>query len=319
MKAISYTNYGSPDVLQIKDVAKPTPKDNEVLIRIQETIVTPSDIATRTADPFIIRFFSGLIRPKGIPGSDLAGDVVAIGEYVAQFKIGDRVFGSSSPGTGTHAEYICLPEDGTIATIPANISYEETAGICDAAMTALTFLRDVAQIQRGQTVLINGASGSVGTFAVQLAKHFGAEVTGVCSSKNLDMVRSLGADKVIDYTKEDFTKTGQTYDIIFDAVGKLSFSQCKHSLNFGGRYLTTVPTFAIMIQMLLTSITGNKKAIFAATGLNQTQEKLNFLRALIESGEIKSVVDRRYPFEQIADAHRYVETGHKRGNVVIVV
>ena len=317
MKAVIYTKYGSTDVIQIKEVAKPEPKENELLVKIVETIVTPSDIASRKGSPFIIRFFSGLTRPKDIPGTDLAGDIEAVGKDVTLFKKGDRIFGSTM--SGAHAEYICLPEDGVLATIPGSISYEDTAGSCDAAMTALSFLRDEAHIQSGQKVLINGASGSVGTFAVQLAKYYGAEVTGVCSGANEELVKSLGADKVIDYTKEDFTKTGQTYDIIFDAVGKSSFSKCKPALKEGGIYLTTVPTLGIVLQMLRTSISGSKKAKFAATGLNQTKEKLNFLKELFETGELKSVIDRRYPFEQIAEAHKYVETGHKKGNVVITL
>ncbi len=319
MKAIVYTKYGSPDVLQFKDIEKPTPKDNEILIRVYETIVTPTDIANRTGDPFMIRFFSGLLRPKHIPGSDLAGVIESVGKDVTIFKKGDQVFGSASPATGAHAEYICLPDKGVVALIPGNMNFEGTAGICDAAMTALTFLREEANIQSGQKILIKGASGSVGTFAVQLAKHFGAEVTGVCSSANVELVKSLGADKVIDYTQEDFTKNGQFYDIVFDAVGKSSFPHCKSSLKHGGIYLTTVPTLAIILQMLWTSKIGSKKAVFAATGLNQSREKLDFLKELLEEGTIKSVIDRRYPLEQIAEAHSYVEKGHKKGNVVITL
>jgi NADPH:quinone reductase-like Zn-dependent oxidoreductase len=317
VKAVVYTKYGSADVLRIKEVAKPTPRDNEVLVKVYETLVTPTDIANRTGEPFAIRFFSGLIRPKIIPGSDLAGEIEAVGKDVTLFKKGDQVFGSTGAGFGAHAEYKCLPEEGVVAIIPANMSYEETAGICDGAMTALSFLRDQASIQSGQKVLINGASGSVGTFAVQLAKYFGAEVTGVCSTTNVELVKSLGADKVIDYTKEDFTKTSQTYDIIFDAVGKSSFPRCKSSLKQRGVYLTTVPSLAIILQMLWTSKIGSKKAVFAATGLNMSKEKINLLKGLLEAGTIKSVIDRRYPLEQIIEAHRYVEKGHKKGSVII--
>jgi NADPH:quinone reductase-like Zn-dependent oxidoreductase len=319
MKAILYTRYGPADVLRIEEVAKPVPKDNEVLVKIHETIVTPSDIAMRTADPFMIRFFSGLFRPRGIPGTDLAGVIEAVGSAVSAFKPGDRVFGSTSGATGAHAEYISLPEDGILATIPPGLAFEETAGACDAAMTALTFLRDKAGLRSGQTILINGASGSVGTFAVQLAKYFGAVVTGVCSAANAELVRSLGADQVIDYTREDFTRTGETYDVIFDAVGKSSFPRCKKSLKPGGIYLTTVPSLAVLLQMLWTARSGGQKAIFAATGLNQTIEKLNALKEMLAAGTLKSVVDRRYRFDQIAEAHRYVETGHKKGNVVVAL
>lgn len=317
MKAISYTKYGSADVIQLKNVEKPNPKENEILVKIVEAIVTPSDIAGRKGQPFIVRFFTGLTRPKMIPGTDFAGIVEAVGKDVTLFNKGDRVFGAAE--SGAHAEYICLPENGVLAVLPAQLTYEDTAGTCDAAMTALSFLREEANIQPGQKVLINGASGSIGTFAIQLAKHFGAEVVGVCSGPNAAMVKALGADAVVDYTKEDFTKHRDTYDIIFDAVGKSSFPRCKEALKQGGIYLTTVPSLAIILQMLWTSLVGSKKAKFAATGLNQTKEKLSFLKDLLESGTIKSIIDRRYPLEQIAAAHRYVETGHKKGNIIISI
>ncbi len=320
MKAIVCTKYGPPDVLQLKEVEKPSPKDNEVLIRIHAGTVTPADCAFRKGDPFIVKILYGLRRPKfAILGVELAGEIEAVGKDVTLFKKGDQVFGMSPDTFGAHAEYTCLREDKPLAIKPANMTYEEAAGVCDGATTALTFLRDKAHIQRGQKVLINGASGSVGSYAVQLAKYFGAEVTGVCSTANVALVESLGADKVIDYTKEDFTKTGQTYDVIFDAVGKSSFSRCKGSLTQKGVYLLTIPTLTIILQMLWTSKCRSKKAIFAATGLEQTRENLNFLKGLAEEGKIKSVIDRRYPLEQIAEAHRYVEKGHKKGNVVVTL
>lgn len=319
MKAIVYTKFGSPDVLELKEIAKPAPKDNEVLIRIVATTVAVEDPGIR-ARPGL----NGFLKPKkSILGFYLAGEVEAVGKDVKRFKKSDKVYGNTGLGLlGTYAEYICMPEDGALVIKPDNITYEEAAALPNGALTALPFLRDKGNIQSGQKVLINGASGAVGTIAVQLAKYFGADVTAVCSTTNLEMVKSLGADKVIDYTKEDFTKNGQAYDIIFDTVGKSSFSSCKDSLTENGIYLTTVPSPAIMLQMLQTSMTGGKKVGIAATGLRPSKEKakeLTFLNGLIETGKIKAVIDRSYPLEQIAEAHKYVEAGHKKGNIVITI
>ncbi len=322
MKAIVCTKYGPPDVLQLKELEKPTPKDNEILIRVYATTVTAVDCTFRKGAPFIGRFFTGLIRPKNpIQGTELAGEIESVGKGVKLFMKGDQVFGTASPGYGTYAEYICMSEEDTLAIKPANMTYEEAAG-CDGALTALPFFRDKGNIQSGQKVLIYGASGSVGTAAVQLARFFGAEVTGVCSTANLELVKSLGADKVIDYTKEDFTKRDETYDIIFDTVGKSSFSRCKSSLKQKGIYLEAALTLSILPQMLWTSKIGSKKAMIAFTGLRPSSERakdLIFIKELIEAGKIKPVIDRRYPLEQIAKAHRYVEKGHKKGNVVITL
>jgi NADPH:quinone reductase-like Zn-dependent oxidoreductase len=323
MKAIVYTKYGSPDVLQLKEVAKPALKDNEVLIRIYATAVAAEDYAFRKGKPFAARLAvtSGLLKPKKtILGQMLAGEIEAVGKDVKRFKEGDKVFGHTGMGLGTYAEYVCLSDDGALASKPVNTTYEEAVAVIGGGLTALPFLRDTGNIRSGQKVLIYGASGSVGVSAVQLAKYFGAEVTGVCSTANLELIKSLGADMVIDYTKEDFTKTGQTYDIIFDTVGKSSFS--RRTLKQKGVYLSTVPTPAIMLKMLWTSKFGSKKAKFVATGLRPSSEKtkdLIFLKELIETGKFKPVIDRCYPLEQIAEAHSYVEKGHKKGNVVISV
>jgi NADPH:quinone reductase-like Zn-dependent oxidoreductase len=322
MKAIVQTKYGPPDVLQLKEVEIPVPKDNEVLIKIHATTVTAVDCTFRQGSPFIGRFFSGLTKPKKtIPGTELAGEIEAVGVDVKRFNEGDQVFGTSM-GNGAHAEYMCLPEEGaTLAIKPVNMTFE-AAACCDGALTALPFLRAKGNIQSGQKVLIYGASGSVGTAAVQLARYFGAEVTGVCSTSNLELVKSLGADKVVDYTQDDFTQSGQTYDVIFDTVGKTSFSRCKGSLKQTGIFLEAALTPAILPQMLWTSKIGSKKAMIAFTGLmpaSERTENLIFLRELIEAGKIESVIDRTYPLEQMAEAHRYVETGHKKGNVVITV
>ncbi|GGF67722.1 alcohol dehydrogenase [Paenibacillus albidus] len=318
MKAIVCTKYGTPEVLQLKEEALPVPKDDEVRIRIHAAIVTPSDCAFRKADPFAVRLMYGFRRPKNaILGVELAGEIESIGKNVKLFKEGDQVFGVSPKSFGAHAEYKCLSENETLATKPANMGYAEAVGVCDGALTALIFLRDAAKIQRGQKVLINGASGAVGAYAVQLAKYFGTEVTGVCSAANFGLVKSLGAAKVIDYTQEDFTKNGQTYDIIFDAVGKNSYSRCKSSLKPKGVYLSTAPSLGIMLQMLWTSKIGSKKAMFTAAGLRQSKENLVFLKALVEAGKLQSVIDRRYPLEECAEAHRYVEKGHKKGNVIL--
>jgi len=328
MKAIVYTKYGPPDVLQLKEVAKPVPKDNEVLVKIYATLATAEDPGARSGKfPPLFwllgRSITGFTRPKNpILGGILAGEIESVGKDVKRFKEGDQVFGMNLKDAGAYAEYRCLiPEEKVLAIKPANMTYEEAIAAI-GAMTALPFLRDKGNIQSGQKVLIYGASGSVGTASVQVAKYFGAEVTGVCSTTNLELVKSLGADKVIDYTKEDFTKSGQTYDIIFDTVGKSSFSRCKSSLKQRGIYLTTVAGLVDLLQVLWTSMVGSKKAKFMTAGLKPASEitkDLIFSKELMEAGKLKPVIDRRYPLEQIVEAHRYVETGHKKGNVVITV
>lgn len=323
MKAIVYHQYGSPDVLRLEEVEKPAPKDNEVLVKVYATTVTAGDSRMRSFTvPLSFWLFArialGLRKPKNaVLGMELAGEIEAVGKDVKLFKKGDPVFASSiEHGFGAYAEYKCLPEDGLLAVKPTNMSYEEAAAVPIGGRTALYFLRE-ANIQSGQNVLIYGASGSVGTFAVQLAKYYGAEVTAVCSASNLELVKFLGADKVIDYTKEDFTKNGKTYDVIFDTVGKGSFSDCMRSLKKEGSYLQAVSAPAIGLRMLWTSITSSKKTV--GGGPPPKPEDLVFLKELIEAGKITSVVDRCYPMAQIAEAHSYVDKGHKKGNVVIIV
>jgi NADPH:quinone reductase-like Zn-dependent oxidoreductase len=328
VKAIVWTKYGPPEGLQLQEVEKPTPKDNEILVRVHATSVTAGDCEMRSLKlPFYfslpIRIYAGIIRPTRVTiiGQELAGEIESVGKDVRLYKEGDQVFGSTGFGSGTYAEYICLPEvpgemDGALAIKPASMTYEEAAVVPTGGLEALHFLRK-GNIQRGQKVLINGAGGSIGTVGIQLAKYFGAEVTAVDSTAKLDMMRSIGADHVIDYTQEDFTKSGQTYDVIFDVVGKSSFSGSTRSLSENGFYLIANPQLSKMVRGAWLSKRGSKKVILE--GASHRAEGLVFLRELIEAGKIKSVIDRRYPLEQIAEAHRYVETGQKKGSVVITV
>jgi len=327
MKAIVWTKYGPPDVLQLKEVEKPAPKEDEVLIRIYATTVTAGDCELRCLKfpiylNLVMRLWRGFLKPRdnSILGTELAGEIEAIGVDVNRFNEGDQVFGSAGMDFGANAEYICLPEEpgemeGGVVIKPANMTYEEAATVPFGGRDALHFLRK-GNIRSGQKVLINGAGGSIGTYAVQLAKHFGAEVTAVDSTGKLDMLRSIGADQVVDYTQEDFTKRGEIYDVIFDVVGKISFSRSGRSLKQNGTYLLANPA-SQMVRGLWTRMTSSKKVVIeTASG---TTEDLIFLRELIEAGKIKSVIDRRYPLEQIAEAHRYVDKGHKKGTVVITV
>jgi len=327
MKAAVYEKYGPPEVLHIKEVEKPTPKDNEVLIKIHATTVTAGDVNARgfTFVPpgltFVARLMFGLKKPKkNILGFEFSGKIEAVGKNVTLFKLGDEVFGTDGNHGSAYAEYKCMPEDGALVTKPNNTTHEEAASISFGALTALYFLREKVNIQKGQNVLINGASGSVGTAAVQLAKHFGAEVTGVCSTANLGFVKSLGADKVIDYTREDFTQGSETYDIILDTVvGKNSFLKCKKVLKKNGFYLAVASGIKELFHFVWTSVIGNKKVVFGGGAACEKKEYLTFIKELIEAGKYKSVIDKIYPFEKIVEAHRYVDKGHKKGNVVIML
>ena len=325
MKAIFHTRYGPPDELRLKEIDKPVPRDNEVLIKIHATTVTSTDCNVRnfTFVPGVFKlparlFMFGVFKPRiNILGIDLAGEIEAVGKDVERFKEGDQVFGTPGMTFGAHAEYTCVPEDQALTIKPVNMTWEEAAPIFLGASTALFYLRDKGNIQAGQKILIYGASGAIGTYAVQLAKYFGAEVTGVCSTTNLEMVKSLGADKVIDYTQEDYTKIGETYDLILDTVGKTSFSYCKKSLKQKGIFLPVVMDLTELVQIIWTSMTGGKKVKGGVAG--ESVKDLVFFKELVGAGKLKPVIDRCYPLEKTTEAFRYVEKGHKRGNVVITV
>jgi NADPH:quinone reductase-like Zn-dependent oxidoreductase len=317
MKAIVNTEYGPPEVLHLQQVEKPLPNDNEILIKNIATAVNSGDWRLRKADPFAVRFFLGLTKPKiHILGGVLSGEIEALGKDVERFKIGDKVFGSTDMRFGAYAEYICMPENATIAFKPNNLTHIEAAVIPFGGTTALHFLQK-ATIKPGQKMLIVGASGAVGSAAVQLAKFFGATVTGVCSTENIDLVKSLGADKVIDYTKEDFTQNGETYDVIFDTVKTISVSRSLKSLNKKGMMILSAAGISEMLKGFWISMTSDTEILTGVIKI--TVENMNFLKELIEVGKLKPVIDKIYPLEQMAEAHAYVEKGHKKGNVAITI
>jgi NADPH:quinone reductase-like Zn-dependent oxidoreductase len=322
MKAIVYERYGGPEVLEVREVPTPTPADDEVLIRIRATTVNSGDWRVRSLEvPFgfglLARLALGIARPRQpILGTELAGDVEAVGKDVRKFKVGDRVFAFSGVRMGCHAEYKCMPEDGAIALIPANLTYDGAAALSFGGTTALDFFRR-GKLQRGERVLVNGASGTVGTAAVQLARHVGADVTGVCSAANVALVKSLGANHVIDYTREDFTQNGETYDVIVDTAGTAPFSRCKGSLSEGGRLLLVLGGMSDILCVPWVSMTSSKKVIGGPAA--ERADDVRRLAQLAEAEAFKPVIDRRYPFAQIAEAHRYVDSGHKRGSVVITL
>jgi NADPH:quinone reductase-like Zn-dependent oxidoreductase len=319
MKAAVHTRYGPPDVVRIAEVDKPAANDNQVLVKVHATTVNRTDCGLRAAKPFIVRFFTGLRRPRAtVLGNEFAGVVEAVGGGVTSFEVGDRVFGFNGVSFGAHAEYLTIPEDGSLATMPANSTFEEAAASTEGSHYALSFLRK-AKIRGGQDVLVNGATGAIGSAAVQLLKHLGANVTAVCDTKHVELVRGLGADRVIDYTAEDFTRDRQTYDVVLDAVGKSWFGRCRRLLKPGGIYLSSDlgPLSQNPILALVTPLSGGKKVMFPLP--RDDQEMVRYLKGLMESGAFRPVIDRRYPLDQIVEAYRYVETGQKIGNVVISV
>jgi len=323
MRAVLASGYGSPEVLTCTHRPKPVPADNEVLIRIYATNVTAADSMMRRGDPAYARLFLGLRKPKAeVPGTGLAGIVEAAGQDVDRLKVGEAVFGEAGLNFGAHAEYVCVPQDGVILPKPASLSFAEAAAICDGPMTSYNFLRRIADVKPGQRVLVNGASGALGTAAVQLAKSFGATVIGVCSAANVDLVKSLGADEVIDYNLEDFTKRRDSFDIIYDTVGKSSFGRCKRALTKQGSYLSPVLSLGLLLQMMRTALFSKKSAKFDATGLRKADELRDILTKLVsmaEEGKLRTVIERSYSLDQIREAHAHVDTGHKKGTIIIRV
>lgn len=319
MKASVYTQYGSTDVLHIKEVATPMPKDNEILIKVRATTINRTDCGFLVAEYFLVRLFWGLFKPKKqILGTEFAGEIVSIGKDVQSFKVGDAVFGLSADNFGAHAQYLCMPENGAVALKPENLDYQQAAAICEGAYLAMNYYK-AAHLQRGHKILINGATGSIGSAGVQLAKYFGADITAVGNTKNLDLVKSLGANKVLNYEKEDFTQLKDSFDFVFDAVGKSSFFKTKHLLKRGGVYFSTELGFAYAnpILALLRLKFDGKGVIFPIPSINQ--EQVLFFKKLVEEGHYKAVIDKTYPFEQIVEAYKYVQTGQKTGNVVITM
>jgi NADPH:quinone reductase-like Zn-dependent oxidoreductase len=323
MRAVVAQGYGSPAVFQLQKLPIPQPKENEVLVQVYASTATKADTMMRTGKPYLGRLVIGIQKPKHpIPGTGFAGVVVALGSAVKTFKIGDAVCGETTIGFSANAEYVCVAESGVMVKKPDTLDFEEAATLTDGHLTSYNFLKEIGKLQAGQHILINGASGSLGTAAVQLARYFGAEVTAVCSTRNVGLVRSLGANHIIDYTKQDFRVSAAKYDLVYDAVGKSSFGACKRILTPQGQYLSPVLQFPLLIQMLWTSFGSTRKARFAATGLRNDEDlrlMLGEVVELVKHGYLKSVIDRQYPLEKLAEAHTYVDAGHKKGNVVITI
>jgi NADPH:quinone reductase-like Zn-dependent oxidoreductase len=322
MKAVVATGYGNPDVFEVREVSKPSPKPNEVLVKVMTSAVTTADTMMRTGKPYIGRLFTGISKPKkSIPGTGFAGVVENTGAEVTNFKTGDRVFGETAFGFSSNAEYLVIEEGGVMLKMAENMSFEESANFCDGHLTSYNFLKKLHHIEKGQKVLINGASGSLGSSAVQIAKHLGAHVTAVCGSKNIGLVKSLGADEAINYHENDFTQMTNSFDVIYDTVGKSSFKKCKNVLTEKGVYLSPVLGLSLLGSMIWTSVFGNKKAKFEATGTNKADKLRTLLAEVLEiykAGKLKTIIDRQYPLEKLSEAHLYIDQGHKKGNIVLI-
>jgi NADPH:quinone reductase-like Zn-dependent oxidoreductase len=323
MNAIVATGYGAPQVLQLQEVARPTAQASEVLVRVHATTATTADTMMRTGKPYFGRLITGIFKPKHpIPGTGFAGVVEAVGEDVSRFRVGDRIFGETKLGFSANAEYVSVPENAVVLPMPEGMSFAEACTFTDGLLTSMNFLQNIGQLRPGQHILINGASGSLGTAAVQLAKYYGAEVTGVCSTRNVGLVRSLGADHVIDYTLHDFTRHDNTYDLIYDTVGKSSFTRAKTALKEKGKFISPVLGLSLLWQMIRTARSTGKKALFSATGLLGEEELRPMMAELVDiyrAGHLKPVIDRQYPLAKVAEAHQYIDTGRKKGNIVIQV
>lgn len=322
MKAMVAKGYGGPEVYELKEIEIPTPKPNEILVRVKTASATTADTMLRTGKPYFGRLFIGLTKPKkAIPGTGFAGIVEQVGTETTRFKVGDRVFGETVFNFSSNAEYLTIAEDSVVLPMPENMKFEDAANFCDGHLTSYNFLSRIGKLQAGQSVLINGASGALGTSAIQIAKHFGSHVTAVCSYKNIGLAKSLGADELIDYTQDDFTSMNHSFDLIYDAIGKSSFQACKYILKNNGIYMSPVLKGGLLVQVLWTSLFGSKKAKFEATGANPVDKLVTLLSETVEiyrSGELKTVIDRQFPLEKLQEAHRYIDSGRKKGNVVIV-
>lgn len=323
MKAVYCSKYGAPEVLEVREIEKPSPKENEVLVKVKSASITTADSMIRRGIPFYGRFFLGLFRPKHpVMGTGFSGEVVEKGKQITQYKLGDFVVGETVLNFGANAEYVVIEEDGIIAVKPDNISFQQAAPICDGPLTSFNFLKNLGNIKKGDKVLVNGASGSLGTAAVQLAKHFGAIVTGVCSSSNIELVKSLGADEVINYKNQDFTKVQGRYDLVYDTIGTSSYSDCKRILKPKGIYMSPVLSMKLLYDMIRTSIMKKKRAKFSATGILKTSElkaMLKEITQLMQAEALKMVIDREYSMERVVEAHTYIDSGRKKGNIVLVI